>query len=798
MLINLDWLRDWVEIDADGTRLAEELTEVGLEVDAVLPAAPTLAGVVVGHVIDVKPHPNADKLSLCIVEDGAGRHEVVCGAPNVASGIKVPYAQPGAHLPGGALIESAELRGVVSHGMLCSARELDLELADEAAGLLLLDADAPVGAPLGEYLKLDDEILDINVTPNRGDCFSVIGIARELGAKHGRDLHPPRLDPVAAEIEEVFPVELRAGEDCPRFVGRVIRNVPTRLKSPVWMRERLRRAGLRAIHPVVDVTNYVMIELGQPLHAYDLGKLSDRIIVRHAKPGERLELLDGEVRELDDSVLVIADASGAIGMAGVMGGASTAVTADTTDIFLESAHFTPTAMAGRARRFGLHTDASLRFERGVDPDGPARAIERATTLLLEIAGGQPGETRTAELATDPPRREPIRLRRPRVEALLGADVSAADIERLLTRLGITMHARGAEEWQAVPPSFRFDLSIEEDLIEEVGRLIGYDRIPSVPGVAAAHLGQATEHVVDEERWADLLIARGYHEIVSYSFVDPNLDRAITPEVERIELANPISSDLAVMRTSLWPGLLLAARQNLARQQQRLKLFEIGRQFTAGAAGEPHGIAETPIIAGLVTGPRAPEHWDGAAVEADFYDLKGDVCALMSLTHAADTFSFEAATHPALHPGRSARIVRGDQEAGWLGAIHPQLQRELDLKRPVLLFALRADVLSRAEVPSFRPFSKYPTVRRDLAVVVDEGVAADELRVHARAAAGDRLQKAVIFDVYTGPGIEAGRKSVALGLILQGVSRTLTDADADEVIGAVVDRLERRLGAKIRI
>jgi len=794
--INLEWLREWVDVDADGAGLAEELTTAGLEVDDVVPAGPSLDGVVVGHVVECRPHPNADKLSLCVVDDGAGRHEVVCGAPNVEQGVKAPFARPGAVLPGGAVITPAELRGVVSHGMLCSAREL--ELADDAAGLLLLDADAPVGVALAEYLQLDDEILDIDITPNRGDCFSVIGIAREIGARHGRDLHPPRLDPVRSVIEDAFPVELRAGADCPRFAGRVIRGVPTGRKSPLWLRERLRRAGLRAIHPVVDVTNYVMLELGQPLHAYDLGKLSERIVVRRAEPGEKLALLDGETRELDDAVLVIADGSGAIGMAGIMGGASTAVSAETTDIFLEAAHFSPDAISGRARRFGLHTDASLRFERGVDPEGPARAIERATALLLEIAGGRPGPTRVSELGAQLPRRAPIRLRRKRVEALLGASVSARDVERLLGRLGVNLRSPAPEEWDAVPPSFRFDLSIEEDLVEEIGRLIGYDRIPSVTGVGAANLGTASEHSLDEERFADMLIARGYHEIVSYGFVDPDLDRAIAPDAERIELANPISSDLAVMRSSLWPGLLNAARQNLARQQQRMKLFEIGRQFESGAPDQPHGILETPMIAGLVAGSRAPEHWDGAAVDADFFDVKGDVAALLKLTHALEAFSFEAAPHPALHPGRSARITKGEDEAGWLGVIHPHLQRSLELKRPVLLFALRLDVVSRAEVPKFKPYSKYPTVRRDLALIVDTSVEADALVAHARAAAGKWLQKTVIFDVYTGPGIEPGRKSVALGLILQGVSRTLTDADADKAVGAVIDRLERELGARIRI
>ena len=792
MRVNLEWLREWVDVDADGARLAEELTTSGLEVDEVAPAGPALDHVVVGHVVECRPHPSADKLTVCIVDDGDARREVVCGAPNVVVGVKAPYARPGAVLPGNVVIAAAEIRGVTSHGMLCSARELGL--GEDGAGLLLLDEDARIGQPIDELLALDDEILDIDITPNRGDCFSVVGIAREIAAKRGRDLHPPNLSPVPASIEDAFPVELRANGDCPRFAGRIIRGIPAGLRSPLWLRERLRRAGLRSIHPVVDVTNYVMLELGQPLHAYDLRKLSGRIVVRRAEAGERLTLLDGETRELDRDVLVIADDSGAIGMAGIMGGASTAVDDTTTDIFLESAFFSPDAIAGRARRFGLHTDASVRFERGVDPQGQARAVERATRLLLEIAGGRPGPTRVVEILDLVPRRAPVRVRHARIESLLGLELEPAEIESLLTRLGIEMRRLKPKEWEALPPSYRFDLSIEEDFVEEVGRMIGYDRIPAVPGHSPAHLGSATELEIDHERLADVLVARGYHEVVTYGFVDRELVHTITPDVEPLALANPISQDLAVMRTSLWPGLLNVARQNLARQQTRLKLFEMGRQYASDGAGRP---IETPMLAGLVLGSRRPEHWDPEKADADFYDVKADVCALLKLTGDADEFRFEAAVHPALHPGQSARIVRNGEEAGWLGTIHPKLQRDLELRRPVVLFSLRLDVASRAEVPRYRPFSRFPAVRRDLAVVVDEAVQAEALLRHAREAAGDVLQRAVIFDVYTGQGIEPGRKSIALGLILQGVSRTLTDADADQIVAAVVQRLERNLGARIR-
>jgi phenylalanyl-tRNA synthetase beta chain len=788
--VNLEWLRDWVDVDDDGERLAEELTTAGLEVDSVLAAAPPFDGVVVGRVVECRPHPRADRLSLCLVDDGRGRHEVVCGAPNVRADVTVAFAPVGSKLPDGTVIVAAELRGVASNGMLCSAREL--ELADDVEGILILDGDAPLGAPLREHLKLDDSILDIDITPNRGDCFSVIGIAREIAAKRNVRMRSPALAPVPASTDDELEVDLRAGSDCPRFAGRVVRGVRAGLQSPLWMRERLRRAGLRAIHPIVDVTNYVMLELGQPLHAYDLTKLEGGILVRHAVSGEKLTLLDGQVVDLAPDVLVIADGSGAIGMAGVMGGSSTAVSADTVDVFLESAYFSPDVIAGRARAYGLHTDASLRFERGVDPEAQERAIERATALLLEISGGRPGPTCLAELEAHIPKRPVVPLRRRRVEALLGIALDSGDIESLLTRLDIELRGRDGE-WQAVPPSFRFDINIEEDLVEEIGRLLGYDRIPAIAGTSASHLGAATELRVDEDRLADLLTARGYMEVVTYSFVDEALDRAVTPDAEPVALANPISSDMGVLRSSLWPGLLLVARQNLSRQRTRFRLFEIGRQFAA----DGDGVVETPMLAGAVVGSRFPEHWDQKAVEADFFDVKADVRALLALGGDADAFRFEPATHPALRPGQAARIVIDAETAGWLGVIHPELQRVADLRRPMLLFSLRLDVVSRSAVPAFRHYPKFPTSRRDLAVVVDREVPAAALVEQARLAIGDTLRRVVIFDVYTGTGIDSGRKSVALGLILQGVSRTLTDADADRAVDSVTQRLERELGATIR-
>jgi phenylalanyl-tRNA synthetase beta chain len=790
MRVNLEWLRDWVELDGNAVEIGADLTTSGLEIDSIERAAAPLEGIVVAHVVTVERHPNADRLSVCSVDDGTGRHQVVCGAPNVKAGIKAPFARVGAKLPNGKAIGAAELRGVQSNGMLCSAKEL--ELPDDSNGLLLLDADAPVGEALTDYLRLDDAIFEVNVTPNRGDCFSVLGIARELAARRGKDLAKRTPAVTAAKLNDVFPVELRAGAACPRLVGRVLRGLATGAKTPLWMRERLRRAGLRPIQPIVDVTNYVMLELGQPLHAYDFDKLERGIDVRLAKAREALTLLDGRAIELTDDMLVIADGGGPVGLAGVMGGKRTAVGDDTTAVFLEAAFFAPAAIAGRARRIGMHTDASLRFERGVDPAGQRRAIERATELLLEICGGVAGPLTEAERSADLPKRPSVRLRRERLGAVLGLEVAAAEVEQLLGRLEMRIE-RSNDGWRVTPPSFRFDIAIEEDLIEEVGRMVGYDRIPSTPGSAVERLGLAGETAVGNDRLADLLIARGYTETITYSFIDPALEAAVNPGTEAVELANPIASDMAVLRRSLWPGLMNVARLNLSHQRQRFKLFELGPQFAAS----PEGVKQTAVLAGLVVGSRNPEHWEGASPNLDFFDVKGDVEALLQLTGRADEFRFETATHPALCPGRTARITLDEHSVDWLGTLHPDLQSRVDKKRAAVVFALQVHAAFAAVVPAFRAYSKFPSIRRDLAIVVDEQVSAEALKTAARTAAGAQLQEVVVFDVYRGKGVDSRRKSIGLGLILQDVSRTLTDEDADQTMRAVMLRLEHELGATIR-
>ncbi|MEE8238306.1 MAG: phenylalanine--tRNA ligase subunit beta [Gammaproteobacteria bacterium] len=790
MRVNLEWLREWVSIDLEPAELAERLTVAGLEVSSVEAAAPDFEGPVVAEITGVQPHPDADRLVVCEVDDGRKQHVVVCGAPNATSGLRAPFAPVGAQLPGGVKIGRAKLRGVTSDGMLCSGQ--DLGLSEESDGLLELAEDAPLGESIRDHLRLDDAILDIELTPNRGDCFSVVGIAREVAATQGLELEPPANVPVKAQSSATFNVTLEAEAGCPRFVGRLIRGISITATSPVWLAERLRRAGFRAIHPVVDVTNYVMLELGQPLHSYDERKLDTGIVVRLARKREKLKLLDDREISLDPDVMVIADSSGAIGLAGIMGGNSTAVDAQTQDIFLEAAYFSPPAMAGRARRLGLQTDAATRFERGVDPENQARAIERATALLVEIVGGEPGPIVETKLSDHLAANEPILLRHDRLQAILGLDVDTESVEHILKILAmdVTQHKGG---WRVTPPGFRFDLRIEEDLFEEVARMIGYDNIPVTPELSAGHLGTATESRVTEDRLADLLAARGYSEIISYSFVDEELENAINPGTAMAKLANPISKDLSVMRRSLWPGLLKTATQNLSRQQNRMRLFEMGAQFSVVAKK----IVETHVLAGLVAGSRWPEHWDFDATAADFFDVKADIEAIFQLTGRLDELQFSPAEHPALRPGQTARLRLAGEHIGWLGALHPVLERRLELRTNVILFALRLEETLQSALPNFRAYSKFPSVRRDIAVVVDENISVDRIIESVRENAGDMLQNVMVFDVYRGKGIDSSLKSVALGLILQDTSRTLTDADADHTVSSVTEHLGRALGATIR-
>jgi phenylalanyl-tRNA synthetase beta chain len=790
MRINLEWLREWVDFELDPQELATQLTIGGLEVGSIEEIVWSAKGVLVAKVIDSHPHPNADRLNICQVDTGNGCHSVVCGATNVRKNLITAYAPPGAILPDGRTIESVKLRGVASDGMLCSPAELGL--ADEHSGLLELDANAPLGIRVEDYLRLDDVILDLELTPNRGDCFSILGVSREVAALNGKSLKAPVIKAVSAQIADTFPVVLESKDACPRFVGRVIRGVSTGGCSPSWMRERLRRSGVRAIHPIVDITNYVMLELGQPLHSYNLEKLSGAIHVRYAETLEKITLLDGSEIELDPNVLVIADDSGPVGLAGIMGGDSTAVESTTTDIFLEAAFFTPASIMGRARKFGLHTEASLRFERGVDPEHQSRAIERATELLLEISGGRPGPITIIENKNYLPSNEAIPLRHDRLESVLGLSLNPGVVESSLGLLKMTLQKQD-NGWLVIPPKFRFDLAIEEDLIEEVGRMVGYDSLPLIPEIGARQLDLATEKCVSEDRIVDRLIDRGYSEIISYSFVEESLEKKINPNSVCVRLANPISKELGVMRGSLWPGLLTTAKRNLSRQRSRVRIFEVGTQFSQ----EPTTIKETRVVAGLASGALWPEHWKNDDRDVDFFDMKADLEALFELADYNDAMVFSLAEHPALTAGKTARIINKGEPIGWLGELHPELQQSLDIKTSTLLFSVELDSLLLGKVPTFKAYSKYPSIRRDLALVLDEAISSKEIADCIREVSGKKLRDIKIFDVYRGKGIEPSRKSLALGLILQDTSRTLTDADVDQIICSVTSHLERVFGAKIR-
>jgi phenylalanyl-tRNA synthetase beta chain len=791
MKLSLAWLNEWADVGADPRALAARLTMAGFEVEAIEPAAQALSGVVVAEVESVTRHPQADRLSVCRVRHGeAASVQVVCGAPNVRAGLTAPLARVGARLPGGAEIRRAELRGVESLGMLCSARELGL--GEDQDGLLELPAGLVPGTPLAAALGLADTVFEINLTPNRGDALSVLGLARELAVLNGAPLRVPDMPSVAATLSERLPVELAAPAGCAKFAHRVLRGLDPAARTPLWMRERLRRAGMRSLGPLVDVTNYVMLELGQPMHAYDLRRLDSKVVVRWASAGETLTLLDGRCIALEPDMLVIADARRPVGLAGIMGGEHSGIAPDTCDVFLEVAWFAPAAVAGRGRRLGLLTDASQRFERGVDPTGQERALERATALLLEIGGGAAGPLVVERSSAHLPLAQPIELERAHLKRLIGIEVPDARVGGILAALGFEVAAT-ASGWRARAPAWRFDVLEEADLIEEVARVYGYNEIPEIDASIPQRPGAVPEGRIGAGRLALLLVDRGYFEVINYSFVDPALQRRLFPGVAALPLANPISAELAEMRLSLWPGLLKSLSDNVRRQVIRARLFEVGVKFHL----QGNELKEISSIAGVAWGAALPEQWGAARTPGDFYDLKADVEALLAATGEPGAFRFVAEGLPCLHPGRSARIYRGDRACGWVGELHPELARTLELVPPPLLFDLELDITSTAGIPAGHEVSRLPSVRRDLAVVVDETLTFSQLRESVTVAASSLLQEIKVFDVYRGGGIESGRKSVGLGLIFQDKSTTLTDADVDAVMTAVRERLKTDWNASIR-
>ena len=791
MKIAESWLREWVNPDLDTEALGHQLTMLGHEVDEITVEGEGLGEVVVAEVVEFGKHPDADRLSVCQVSTGNGDLiDIVCGAPNLFKGMKSPLATPGVTLPNGIKLRKSKIRGVVSNGMLCSAAELGL--GDDSGGIISLPADAALGTTLADYLGLPDAVFDLDLTPNRGDCFSVLGIARDVAALTGAELKNADVDGVVATIDDSLEVELLEPAGCPVFAGRVIRGIDPEARSPLWMVERLRRAGLREIHPVVDITNYVMLELGQPLHSYDRNLVTGAIRPRLAKQGEKLTLLDGKEIEVNDDTLVITDDSGVIGVAGIMGGLSTAVSDATVDVFFEAAFWPPNFMAGRARRYGLHTDASMRFERGVDPAGQGRAVERATKLLLEISGGAAGPTVLTTASEHIPQAKKIHLRRARISQLLGVEIADDIVQDILVRLGLSV-SNVDDGWEIVAPSHRFDIAIEADLIEEVARIHGYDSIPEVTAVAETPLATATETCIDFEVVAATLVARDYQEVVTYSFIAAQADKLVSGSESQLELSNPISSEMSVMRASLWPGMLEAAAHNAARQQDRIRLFELGKTF--------HGSLENHIevvrIGGLASGPVLPEQWGSKSQPVDFFDIKSDVAALLRLAGGDDEILYEAAVHPALQSGQAAKIIRNGEEIGVVGKLHPQVAKQFALKRGVFLFELDAEKTLASQAPVAKSVSKFPTIRRDISFFVDENISSAELVRAAASAAPDLIQSVRIFDVYTGQGVEVGLKSVAIGLILQETSRTLTDDDADAAQAAAVRKLQQEFAAELR-
>ncbi|MBK6597696.1 MAG: phenylalanine--tRNA ligase subunit beta [Proteobacteria bacterium] len=796
MKVSLGWLAEFVSIPWSARELGDRLTMSGFELESLAAAAPEFGDVVVASIVSVQPVPYSDRLQVCRVtvraDDAVGELQVVCGAANARAGLRTALARVGATLPRDVVIKSARVRGVESQGMLCSAQELGL--LDSSDGILELPADSPLGMPLRQYLRADDSIIELNVTPNRGDAMSMVGVAREVAAMQGFALLAPVQAAVTSAATDVkYTVTRREVAACPRFVSRVIRRVSNRGATPIEIRERLRRAGVRSISPIVDVTNYVLLEYGQPMHAYDLAKLQGPIEVRLARPREPFTLLDGRDVELDPDMLVIADAAGPIGLAGVMGGARTAVSAATTDVLFEVAYFSPQAIAGRGRRLGLVTDASQRFERGVDPAGQLRATERATQLLLAITGGEAGPVQIDASVDHLPQRKPISLRRARLAMLLGRSVADAQVVKTLESLGMAVMAV-ADGWQVQAPSWRFDLSIEADLIEEVARVVGYDQFEEASPRGARALGQLPEAASSEREALQLLAARGYQEVITFAFVDPALQTQLFPDLAAPVLANPIASDLAAMRVSLWPGLLAVARENQRRQHERVRIVELGAGFRKSGAT----VTETELISGLGVGPRLPEQWgSGPGATVDFFDTKADVMALLASTGDLAGFEFRPASVACLHPGRTAEILRHGRRVGLVGELHPRLARELDITGSPILFELEIQPALKRRLAAFAEISRFPSVRRDLAVVVDENVALSALRERVVLSASSLLREFLVFDLYRGPGIETGRKSIALGLIFQEKTRTLTDADADNAMAAIRADLSAALGATFR-
>lgn len=803
MKASIQWLNQWVNIaDADINTISAELTLRGLEIESIEPASAEFTEVYVGQVVECERHPNADKLSLCKVNTGDDElSQIICGASNVRTGLKVAVAKVGAVLPG-IKIKRAKLRGIESCGMLCS--EVELGLAENSDGIMELPEDAPIGTLFKDFYKLNDQILDVSITPNRGDCASILGIAREIAIINQTIIPKEKLtaDPVQETRHDQVDTELQNAQACPKYISRVIKNINSKAKSPIWLTECLRRAGLRSINPVVDITNFVMLELGQPMHGFDLNKIENKIVVRNAQVNEKIKLLDETELELDASSLVIADSDKALALAGVMGGLDSGVTNDTKDILLESAYFDPETIAYSARKYQLQSDSSYRFERAVDPEGQLRAIEKATKLILDIAGGEAGIVNITESEEDLPKPKNIKLRFSRVNQILGTQLESKKITEIFQLLSMDITLSDCDSYCTVtPPSYRNDLVAEIDLIEEVLRLIGCDAVEEIAPKASVCLpSQRIKPAINMENTRAIMQQQGFREIISYSFVNPKLNQQLNPDLEAICLANPISKDMAEMRTSLWPGLVGTALYNIKRQQTRVKLFEYGLCFS-----DKKQINQDTKLAGLVYGDASPEQWGITARKVDFYDLKMEVEALLSQYSGLDNFEFIAEKHPALHPGQSARLYlknqqdQNKQSIGWIGVLHPSLVQKLKFKSAPALFELDIEYLANntQKKREYRPISKFPELRRDLAFILDKEIYSADVINTIKALDEESLLSVDLFDYYQGEAVPEGKKSLAISLTLQDFSKTLVDEDVANLMKRVVSLVESTFGATLR-
>lgn len=791
MKISENWLRTWVNPAIDSETLSDQLTMLGLEVDELAPVAKPFTGVVVGEVLTVEQHPDADRLRVTTVNIGSGEPlQIVCGAPNVRAGMKAPVATIGAVLPGDFKIKKGKLRGVESQGMLCGASEIDLE--DKIDGLLELPADAPVGINIREYLKLDDNVIDISITPNRGDCFSIRGIAREIAVINQLQMNEPDIKSVDATIADEKKVVIST-EGAPRYLGRVIKNVNVKAATPEWMEQALARSGIRTHSILVDVTNYVLMELGQPMHAFDLAKIEGTVHVRQAQPQEKLQLLNDQEVELQEDIMVIADDQKALAIAGIMGGLASSVTDDTTDILLESAFFAPLAIAGRARRFGLHTDSSQRYERGVDFELPLIAMNRASQLIQELAGGEFGPITVAEKTEILPKREAIELKQAQVDQLLGYQVTADFIADALTRLGCEVTVKAEGEWSVVPPSHRYDMAIYQDLIEEVARIDGYDNIQiSLPSMDVQLAKYQDRFEIAELR--QTIVTLGYQEAISFSFADAKLEKQLNPQVNPLMLANPISSDLAAMRSTLLSSLIPCVQYNLNRQQSRVRFFELGLRFDYQDAKSIEDLKQIPTLALVAVGSQQPESWHVKPQPMDFFDFKGEIEEILAAGRVK--VEYVRSEREWLHPGQSAEILVDGQSIGYLGRLHPSLENELDLSTTWVAELDQIAVL-QSYVSNFTELSRFPSIRRDIALLISDNINVRDIQQLIEKTGGELLDSTWLFDVYTGQGVEEGKRSLAFALLWQHPSRTLEDAEIKSGMDNIIQVLENTYQATLR-